>query len=99
MDNLISYSGNQAQGYIISNKLKFIFGTFKPTEAGKSFVIETSTEFYSVLYCDCKSDYKQTYPENKPSIDSYSGNQARVYVPKNFPIGNNIYYMIIGITF
>ena len=97
LDNLFGYSGNQGNGYLVIENIYFKFGVYKPKAIGNNVITISSPKFKSVMYCDCKSDYSCTYPEDKPSFDYYGGSSGRIYVPKSFPIGNNIYYIIIGI--
>lgn len=97
MDNLVEYYGNQGNGYICVGNVYFKFGSVKSIRAGAVQVLEVpSPKFKSILYCDAKSDYATTYPEDKPSFDYYGGTSGNIYVPKSLPIGNTIYYIIIG---
>lgn len=97
LDNLFGYSGNQGNGYLVIENIYFKFGVYTPKAIGNNVITISSPKFKSVMYCDCRSDYYRTYPEDKPSFDYYGGSSGRIYVPKSFPIGNNIYYIIIGI--
>lgn len=96
IDSLIKYKGSLSNGFISIGNIYIHFGVYASEKPGPVVININSPIFKNVFYSDCKSDYYITYPENKPSIDYYGGTTARIYIPSNLPIGNRIYYMLIG---
>ena len=92
LDNLFTYNDST---FNIGN-IKFLFSSFKTTENGNVIIKIDNPNFKSVLFCDCRSDFYRTYPNNLPVLDYYGDSNLRFYIPSDFPIGNNIHYMIIG---
>lgn len=59
-NNLFTYNDST---FNIGN-IKFLFSSFKTTENGNVIIKIDNPNFKSVLFCDCRSDFYRTYPNN-----------------------------------
>lgn len=97
--NLINFTGNQASGTInFTPNLVCEFGGFTVNENNKVIEQPCRTYFKNIFLAEGRPDFLHGIAKSKPIIDMYSKNKFRIFIPPEIPIGNTIYYYILGIV-
>lgn len=73
------------------------FGVVNVTENNKIISVKAKRKYKNIFQCSCRTDFYIFAPNQLPSIDFYGGENMNIYIPPEMPIGNNVYWCILGV--